>query len=220
MAQVDSSIGGKTGINSKYGKNLIGTFYQPNLVISDTEFLKSLPRREVICGYAEILKHSLIMSKKLFNFLNKNGNHILKLEKPYIEKAIYKKNLNLNCKIFGHLSNDEMKLMYKSSELIISAPLKPEGFCRIISEGLSMKKIVLCYNNGGPKEQIFGLDDLYAVEPYDKNQMLKQIKIALNLSTMKKKQMGEIARQHVLKKFSKLENLQKFYMEVPLMIKT
>ena len=70
MAQVDSSIGGKTGINSKYGKNLIGTFYQPNLVISDTKFLKSLPRREVICGYAEILKHSLIMNKKLFNFLN------------------------------------------------------------------------------------------------------------------------------------------------------
>ena len=90
LAQVDSSIGGKTGINSKYGKNLIGTFYQPNLVISDTKFLKSLPRREVICGYAEILKHSLIMNKKLFNFLNKNGNHILKLKNPYIEKAIYR----------------------------------------------------------------------------------------------------------------------------------
>ena len=54
LAQVDSSIGGKTGINSKYGKNLIGTFYQPNLVISDTNFLKSLPKREIICGYAEI----------------------------------------------------------------------------------------------------------------------------------------------------------------------
>ena len=90
LAQVDSSIGGKTGINSKYGKNLIGTFYQPHLVISDTKFLKSLPRREVICGYAEILKHSLIMNKKLFNFLNKNGNHILKLKNPYIEKAIYR----------------------------------------------------------------------------------------------------------------------------------
>ena len=67
LAQVDSSIGGKTGINSKYGKNLIGTFYQPNLVISDTAFLRSLPKREIICGYAEILKHSLIMNKKLFN---------------------------------------------------------------------------------------------------------------------------------------------------------
>ena len=50
LSQVDSSIGGKTGINSKYGKNLIGSFYQPNLVISDTQFLKTLSKREVICG--------------------------------------------------------------------------------------------------------------------------------------------------------------------------
>ena len=90
LAQVDSSIGGKTGINSKYGKNLIGTFYQPNLVISDTNFLKSLPKREIICGYAEILKHSLIMNKKFFTYLNNNGNQILKLRSPYLERAIYK----------------------------------------------------------------------------------------------------------------------------------
>ena len=58
LAQVDSSIGGKTGVNSKYGKNLIGSFYQPSLVLSDTQFLKSLSQREIICGYGEILKHS------------------------------------------------------------------------------------------------------------------------------------------------------------------
>ena len=89
LAQVDSSIGGKTGINSKYGKNLIGTFYQPNLVISDTNFLKSLPKREITCGYAEILKHSLIMDNKLFSYLDKNANHILKLKNPYLEKVIF-----------------------------------------------------------------------------------------------------------------------------------
>ncbi len=89
LAQVDSSIGGKTGINSKYGKNLIGTFYQPNLVISDTNVLKSLPKREIICGYAEILKHSLIKKKKLFNFLDKNIEKILKLKTPFLEKAIF-----------------------------------------------------------------------------------------------------------------------------------
>ena len=59
LSQVDSSIGGKTGINTKYGKNLIGAFYQPKLVISEINFLKSLPKREIICGYGEILKHSL-----------------------------------------------------------------------------------------------------------------------------------------------------------------
>ena len=56
LAQVDSSIGGKTGINTKFGKNLIGSFYQPRLVISDMAFLKTLPKRELICGYGEILK--------------------------------------------------------------------------------------------------------------------------------------------------------------------
>ena len=88
LAQVDSSIGGKTGINSKYGKNLIGSFYQPSIVISDINFLKTLPRREIICGYGEILKHSLISNKKFFLFLNKYASKILDLKTPYIEKSI------------------------------------------------------------------------------------------------------------------------------------
>ena len=89
LSQVDSSIGGKTGINSKSGKNLIGAFYQPSLVISDINFLKSLPVRELVCGYGEILKHALIADKKFFSFLDKNGSKILKLKSPLIEKAIY-----------------------------------------------------------------------------------------------------------------------------------
>ena len=60
LSQVDSSIGGKTGVNTFIGKNMVGTFCQPDLVISDSIFLKSLPKREIICGYSEILKHSLI----------------------------------------------------------------------------------------------------------------------------------------------------------------
>ena len=90
LAQVDSSVGGKTGINTKYGKNLLGSFYQPNLVLADTIFLKTLPKREIICGYAEILKHSIIYDKKFFNYLNKNVDKILNLETPFIEKAIFK----------------------------------------------------------------------------------------------------------------------------------
>ena len=94
LAQVDSSIGGKTGVNSKYGKNLIGSFYQPSLVVSDIQFLNSLSKRDIICGYGEILKHSLIDNKKFFNFLNKNLKKILSLSSPFIEKAIYE-----SCKI-------------------------------------------------------------------------------------------------------------------------
>ena len=89
LAQVDSSIGGKTGINSIHGKNSIGSFYQPSLVISDTIFLKTLPKREIVCGYGEILKHSLIANKKFFLFLSKNLNKILNLKKPFIEKSIH-----------------------------------------------------------------------------------------------------------------------------------
>ena len=94
LSQVDSSIGGKTGINNKFGKNLIGSFYQPDLIISDTVLLQSLPQREIICGYAEILKHSLIKNKKFFLFLDKNLKKILGLKKYFIEKAIIE-----SCKI-------------------------------------------------------------------------------------------------------------------------
>ena len=143
---------------------------------------------------------------------DKNTRYKLKLE-----KEIYKRNLNLNCKILGHLSKEEMRLIYKCSDLIISSPLTPEGFGRVISEGLAMKKIVLCYNFGGSKEQISGLDDLYAVEPYNKNQMIKKINTVLDLSENKKKQMGEIARVHIQTKFSKqnmLENYFKLYQKI------
>ena len=94
LSQVDSSVGGKTGINSKHGKNLIGSFYQPKIVISDIDFLKTLPKRELICGYGEILKHSLISSKIFYRFLEKNITDILNLKSPYIEKAILE-----SCKI-------------------------------------------------------------------------------------------------------------------------
>ena len=77
LAQVDSSIGGKTGINSKSGKNLIGSFYQPKLVVSELNFLRSLPKREMVCGFAEILKHSIIYKSNFFNWLDKNSKNIL-----------------------------------------------------------------------------------------------------------------------------------------------
>ena len=94
LSQVDSSVGGKTGVNTKHGKNLIGSFYQPKIVIADTDFLKTLPKREVLCGYGEILKHSIIANKKFYDFLNKNFLKILNLKSSIIDKTIFE-----SCKI-------------------------------------------------------------------------------------------------------------------------
>jgi len=105
LSQVDSSIGGKTGVNSGYGKNLIGSFYQPEMVISDTSTLNSLPKREIVCGYAEILKHALILDKKLFFWLQNNGKKILNLSnKIVIQKAIYQ-----SCKIKAKIVEKDEK---------------------------------------------------------------------------------------------------------------
>ena len=77
LSQVDSSVGGKTGVNNSYGKNLIGTFYHPKFVLIDIAVLGSLPKREMVSGFAEILKYSLIMNKKFFLWLCKEGANII-----------------------------------------------------------------------------------------------------------------------------------------------
>ena len=84
LAQVDASVGGKTGINSNQGKNLIGSYYQPDFILSDVSILKSLPQREIISGYGEILKHSIILDRKLFILLSK----IYPLESCWVLKAL------------------------------------------------------------------------------------------------------------------------------------
>jgi 3-dehydroquinate synthase len=77
LAQVDSSVGGKTGINTRHGKNLVGTFYQPRLVLADTDVLDSLPRRELLAGYAEVAKYGLIDDPAFFAWCEANGGAVL-----------------------------------------------------------------------------------------------------------------------------------------------
>ena len=94
LSQADAAVGGKTGVNSIYGKNLIGSFSQPKLVISDISFLRSLPKKEIVCGYAEILKHAIIRDKKFFNWLKLYSDRIFKQEPRSLIFAIKK-----SCKI-------------------------------------------------------------------------------------------------------------------------
>ena len=77
LSQVDSSVGGKTGINTAAGKNLAGAFYQPKVVLIDSDALKTLPMRELKAGYAEILKYALINDPAFFNWLEQNGKELL-----------------------------------------------------------------------------------------------------------------------------------------------
>lgn len=77
LAQVDSSVGGKTAINSPRGKNLIGTFHQPRMVIADVDTLKTLPTRELRAGYAEIVKYGLISNPAFYDWLESKGHNLL-----------------------------------------------------------------------------------------------------------------------------------------------
>src|SRR4051794_11391857 len=77
LAQVDSSVGGKTGINTATGKNLVGAFHQPRLVLADTEALATLPSRELRAGYAEVAKYGLIRDRDFFLWLEEHGGGVL-----------------------------------------------------------------------------------------------------------------------------------------------
>lgn len=88
LSQVDSSVGGKTAINNQYGKNLIGAFYQPQLVIADTSVLSTLPERELKAGYAEVLKYGLLGDRAFFDWLDENGLDVLALQPEAIAQAV------------------------------------------------------------------------------------------------------------------------------------
>jgi 3-dehydroquinate synthase len=77
LSQVDSSVGGKTGINTKAGKNLVGAFHQPRLVLADTDVLSTLPRRELLAGYAEVAKYGLLGDAAFWSWLESNGSAAL-----------------------------------------------------------------------------------------------------------------------------------------------
>ncbi len=117
LSQVDSSIGGKNGINSIYGKNLLGTFYQPKEVLIDISVLNSLPKKEIRSGYAEIIKHALIKDYSFFCWLEDNSNKLLSLNKSILEKAIYK---SIMIKLFYVKKDEKETLLNKNSRAMLN----------------------------------------------------------------------------------------------------
>ncbi len=144
LAQVDSSVGGKTGVNSSYGKNLIGTFYQPKLVVCDINLLNSLPKRQLISGYAEVIKYGLINDKIFFNWLEKNIKKILNNNQSALievvkKSVITKKNIVLkdekdlnNTRALlnlGHTYGHSMEKCSKYSNKLLHGEAVSIGIC-------------------------------------------------------------------------------------------
>ncbi len=100
LSQVDASVGGKTGVNNAYGKNLIGAFYQPEAVYIDTDFLKTLPPREFAAGIAEIVKMAVMFDKEYFNFL---------MEADFREKSVLEKVIQRSVELKAEVVNLDEK---------------------------------------------------------------------------------------------------------------
>lgn len=105
IAQVDSAVGGKTGINHPLGKNMLGAFYQPQCVIVDASTLTTLPRREFIAGLAEVIKYGLIYDVEFFCWLEKNYSTVLKKESTALQ-AIIEKSLTIKASIVAQDERD------------------------------------------------------------------------------------------------------------------
>jgi len=101
LAMVDSSIGGKTGVDTRAGKNLIGAFHQPLLVIDDLEVLKTLPRRQFSQGFAEIIKHAIVADAKMFRMLQS-----WKASEALALQQLIKRNIGIKSRIVGRDERD------------------------------------------------------------------------------------------------------------------
>ena len=186
LSQVDSSIGGKNGINTKNGKNLVGTFYQPNQVFIDPKVLSTLTKREILSGYAEIIKHGIINDIKFFNWLHKNSKKILSLNNKFLSEAIYKSIIikrkyvskdekeiltNNNSRAilnFGHTFGHALETYYKYNKKLTHGEAISIGM--IIAAILSYKLGYLPLNHLNNIKNHFKLNDL----PISDNKMFNE----------------------------------------------
>ena len=106
LAMVDAAIGGKVAVNQKEAKNLIGAFYQPRLVLADVSTLQSLPPRELTAGWAEVIKHALIMDEELLRLLEENADAIVRLE-PTVTTEVISRSIALKAAVVSEDEREE-----------------------------------------------------------------------------------------------------------------
>ena len=188
LSQVDAAVGGKTGVNSKFGKNLVGTFSQPKLVISDIIFLKSLPRKEIVCGYAEILKHAIINDKKFFDWLKSNTKFIFtqdsdkliyaitkscKIKLSFVNRDVNEKNIRMTLN-FGHTFAHAIEVKNNYSKNFTHGEAVLAGM--IIATKLSIVKKICNPNTLKDILKIYELNNLnYILKKYSKLNEIKKL---------------------------------------------
>ena len=187
LSQVDAAIGGKTGVNSKFGKNLIGAFYQPKFVLSDTSFLKSLKRKEIICGYAEILKHAIISNKKFFNWLDINTKYILNSNSEKLTSAI-KKSCEIKLKIVNKdLSEKNLRMILNFGHTFAHAIEVKNNYSKKITHGEAVLAGMILATKLSVIKKVCNVKTLnQLVEIYKKNKLEYTFKKYKNLKEILK----------------------------------
>ena len=198
LAQVDASIGGKTGINSNRGKNLIGTYYQPDFILSDVSLLKSLPQREMISGYGEILKHSLILDKKFFLWLSKNGKKIInKTNNLFLREAIIK-SCKIKCKVVNKDEKEkDLRMILNFGHTFAHGFESAKNFSKKLNHGEAVLLGMMMASKLSNKKKLLSFRELLSIKKH-----YLALKLPMNINKIfKKKEISKIV--HFMKKDKK-----------------
>ncbi len=185
LAQVDASVGGKNGVNFHGYKNMIGNFNQPEFVICDMNLLKTLPKREVLCGFGEIAKHAFIGDIKMCEYLEENYGRALDLDDEVISKLVYdsvvikstivnlderekgeRKKLN-----FGHTFGHAIE---KTTDILLHGEAISVGM--VVASNLSAKKGLLSKQDAKRIEALLAMLELPVTLDLDRKKMIDAIK--------------------------------------------
>jgi len=167
LAQVDASIGGKTGVNTSQGKNLIGTFYQPDFILSDVSVLKSLPHRELISGYGEILKHSIISDKKFFLWLCKNGKQIVHKKKDIFLKEAIVKSCKIKCEVVGRDEKEKnLRMILNFGHTFAHGFEAAKNFSKKLNHGEAVLLGMILASELSNKKKILSYKDLLLIKKH------------------------------------------------------
>ncbi len=128
-----------------------------------------------------------------------------------VQSKISELNLTNNCKILGNLNKEDLKIMYYLSSIVVSLPLQPEGFGRIISEAILMRKKILAFNYGGVKDQLNGLNDIYKTKPLVYDDLHLKLQDLVQIDSTKFQEILNISRDHIINNFSKDQMVKKYF---------